>query len=76
MQTHSPCLDFLMDLAHDLDVQLNFGRMPKGRGSWLRLALPTRPVECWGMTLECAAQRLIELEFPYLADSLSPPMAA
>lgn len=76
MPPQNPCVDFLLDLAHDLDVSLTFGAMPKGAGYWLRIALPTRTVECWGMTPESAAQRVIEFEFPYLADTLSPPMAA
>ena len=76
MLPQSPCFDFLLDFARDLDVAMSFGPMPKGTGTWLRVALPTRTVECWGMTAETAAQRLIELEFPYLADVLSPPAAA
>ena len=76
MQPQSPCLDFLQDLARDLDVALTFGPMPKGSGTWLRIELPTRSVECWGMTAESAAQRVIEFEFPVLADVLSPPAAA
>ena len=76
MPPRSPCLDFLLDLTRDLDVTLAFGPMPRGAGNWLRVELPTRSVECWGATVESAAQRVIEFEFPSLADVLSPPMAA
>lgn len=72
----SPCLDFLQDLARDLDVGITSGRVPKGPGIWLRIELPTRPVEWSGLTLESAAQRVIEFEFPGLADVLSPPATA
>lgn len=72
----SPCLDFLQDLAHDLDVALSFGPLPRGSGMWLHIDLPTRSVEWSGATLESAAMRVIEFEFPGLADVLSPPATA
>jgi hypothetical protein len=72
----TPCLDFLLDLARDLDVSIAMGHLPRGHGEWLRIELPTRTVEWSGWTIEAAAQRVIEFEFPYLADLLSPPLEA
>jgi hypothetical protein len=73
----TPCLDFLLDLSHDLDLVIVGGWVPGGRGAkWLRIELPTHAVEWSGATMEAAAQRVIEIEFPYLADVLSPPLEA
>lgn len=72
----NPCLDFLLDLSRDLDVTMVSGPLPGGPGHWLRIDLPTPTVEWSGQTLESAAQRIIEFEFPSLADTLSPPLQA